>query len=75
MDSERHRFFNVEFSFRYNKVKEILSWDILFGNKIVRVHSHLLDSFPAELVDLPTLAYLLVYDLDNNTKQQLENCP
>lgn len=70
-----YRLGNLELAFSEDKSKEVVYVDVVFGMKRMRIRPQRLMAYPQELVELKDLEILVVYDMVDPIKKELESAP
>lgn len=69
------KFRDLDFSFKEDKLKNLDYMDIVFALKRIRIYPRKIDIYPAEVLNLKDLDLLILYDIEEVIKKELETSP
>lgn len=69
------KFRDLDFSFKEDKLKNLDYIDIVFALKRIRIYPRKIDIYPAEVLNLKDLDLLILYDIEEVIKKELETSP
>jgi len=72
---EFYSYNSINLAYATNNLGGITYWDFVFGLKRIRLYCDQLNAFPSEVTSLKDLEYLIVYEMAEKVKKDLQGIP